>query len=325
MKLSIRIPLLIGIVVLITTASIIIPVQILFRNNISASHFEELASRAEANAELIEVRLESRLIQLQEIANRARTRTMDWDVIRPSLINDINRIGVLELMVIYPEADGINGTNHYVSDGSTLTLPLASYSISAFNGIPATSDVIISQAIGSTVVMLTAPIFATEEPGSPVLGVLMARQHGSVLSDLVDGIETRFSSGYAFMMNNEGAFVAYPDHELVINRFNLLNEAENDTSLRSMADMAAEAIQQRNGFGYFDQNGIRFKTAYAEVPGHPWILFVAIEDAEFQTELTSITFILLLIGLICFVAGIIIALFVGRSISMPIRRVARTL
>ena len=326
MKLSTRIPLLFGIVVLITTASIIIPIQILFSNNIKASHFEELAIRVEANAELINNKLEGRLGVLMEIANRPSTQTMDWETVRPSLINDIARIGVLELMVIYPGTDLINGINHYVSDGNILTIPRASYSQAALDGIAGTSDVIISQATGSTVVMLAVPIFANNEPGAPVVGAMMAREDGgSVLSDLVDGIDTRFSSSYAFMINNAGAFVAYPDHEMVLNRFNLLSEAENDPSLKSMADMAAEAIQQRTGYGYYTQNGIRYKTAYAEVPGYPWVLFIAMEDDEFQAELSGTTAILLLIGLICLAAGILIAIIVGRSISSPIRRVALTL
>ena len=130
MKLSIRIPLLIGVVVLITTASIIIPMQIRMGNKIMASFFEELEIRAEANTELIKTRLENRLDQLWEIANRARTRTMDWDgAVRSSLLPVIPRLGVLELMVIYPD-----GTNHYVTDDSRASPPLREYSLAAFAG-----------------------------------------------------------------------------------------------------------------------------------------------------------------------------------------------
>ncbi|MCL2070336.1 MAG: methyl-accepting chemotaxis protein [Treponema sp.] len=247
---------------------------------------------------------------------------MDWyNFVRPSLLPDIERIGALELIVIYPP-----NTNHYVTDDSRASPPLAAYGLAAFDGRAASSDVIISQVINDTVLMLTAPIFASNAPGAPVAGVLMAREDGgSFLSSMVSGIETRFSSSYAFMINNEGTFVAYPDHDMVLNRFNLIREAENDPSLGSMADMAAQAIQQRNGYGYYDQNGIRYKTAFAEVPGHPWVLFVAMEEAELQTELAGTTVILLFMGLICLVVGIIIAIVIGRSIAGPVNRVAMTL
>jgi methyl-accepting chemotaxis protein len=66
------------------------------------------------------MKLQSRLNVLVEVASRARTRTMDWEAVRPSLAPDISRLDVLELGLIFP-----NGTIHYVSDDSTATLATA--------------------------------------------------------------------------------------------------------------------------------------------------------------------------------------------------------
>ena len=171
MKLSVRIPLLMGIVVLITTVSSVLPIEIIMGDKIRTSYLEELSIKAEANAELIRTRIEGRLAQLWEIANRSTTRTMDWyNVVQPSLFPDIARIGALELIVIYPP-----NINHYVTDDSRASPPLAAYSLAAFDGRAASSDVIISQVINDTVLMLTAPIFASNAPGAPVAGVLMAQ------------------------------------------------------------------------------------------------------------------------------------------------------
>ncbi|MCL2043576.1 MAG: methyl-accepting chemotaxis protein [Treponema sp.] len=322
MKLSIRIPLLIGVVVLITTMSIIVPMQILMGNKIRNSVLEELSSKAEANAEIIKTKLESRLSQLMEIANRARTRTMDWDnTTRPSLTADVPRLGILELGVVFPD-----GIARYVSDNSTASLGDRDYVIQAFSGRAAISDVLISRAINRPVLMFASPIHASENPGAPVVGVLVAREDGgSALSDLVSGIKVRYPSGYAFMINNEGTFVAYPDQDRVLNQFNLISEAQTDLSLKSMADMAALAIRQRTGQGFYELNGKSYKCAYAEVPGYPWVLIIAMEESDSQAELSSTFFLVLFIGLICFFVGIIIALFIGRSIVRPVHRVALTL
>ena len=321
MKLKIRIPLLIGLVVLITTASIIVPIQIIMGNQIREAHFAELSAKAEAGALLIDARLENRLTQLYEIANRARTRTMDWeDTVLPNLRPDIARIGVLELLVVDP-----GGTNHYVSDGSILTVPLMPFMLPAFQGRNVSSDVIISPAINSPVVMLAAPIFASDAPGAPVLGILMAREHGSALSNIVDAVETRYESGFAYMINNEGTFIAYPDSNLVLNQFNIFNEAERNPSYRSMADFATMAIRERSGNGYYVWNDIRYKAAFYEVPGYPWLLFVAMEEDEVLEVLNATFFLLLGIGIICLIIGIAIAVLVGRSISKPISQVAHTL
>jgi len=321
MKLNVKIPLLIGVVVLITTASIIIPIEIMMSGKIRTSHFDEMGVRAKASAELIEVKLESRLIQLSEIANRARTRTMDWEnVVRANLAPDIARLGVLELGVVFPD-----GIARYVTDNSTASLGDRDYVIHAFSGRAAISDILISRVINSPVLMFAAPIFANDEPGAPVLGVLIAREYSNALSDIVDMIETRYNSGFAFMINNEGTFIAHPDTNMVLNQYNLLHEAERDSSLKSMADFVAAAIREGSGYGSYVSNGVSYMVAFKEVPGYPWLLFVAEEESEFRTELMSTLILLLSIGLICLVGGIIIAVFVGRSISNPIRRVAHTL
>jgi methyl-accepting chemotaxis protein len=136
--------------------------------------------------------------------------------------------------------------------------------------------------------MFAAPVLANDNPGAPVVGEVVARLDGSsALSDLVDSIEMRFPSGYAFMVNDSGTFVAYPDNDRVLNQFNIINEAQGDPALSSMANMVKEAIQQRSGFGYYVFDNVSYKCAYAEVPGYPWLLFVAMREDEIWDEFFS--------------------------------------
>ena len=102
MKLSFKIPLLIGRVVLVTVVSIIIPIESVMSNNVINTNMDELSVRAEANTIFVKNRMDMRLVQLQEIASRARVRTMDWyGVVRDSLVPDVDRIGVLELGMVW--------------------------------------------------------------------------------------------------------------------------------------------------------------------------------------------------------------------------------
>ena len=292
--------------------------QILMSNQVKASVFEELDIGVDSNTELIRAKLEGRLNQIYEVANRSTTRSMDWEgQVRPSLLPQIAHLGVLELMVI-----DLEGVFHYVSDNTIRNLLIASYTQLAFDGVPNVSDVIISQAINTTVTMLAVPIFESDTPNAPVIGVLMARDEATILSDLASDIRTRYSSGSAFMINDEGFFIAYQDHDLVLNQFNLINEAKKDPSLASMADMAATAIKQRNGEGHYKKDGKSYMCAYREVIGHPWLLFITMEENDMQSELNSTLFIVFAIGAICLVAGIFIALLIGRSIARPVEGVA---
>ncbi|MDR0486655.1 MAG: hypothetical protein LBG91_00240 [Treponema sp.] len=79
MKLSIRVPLLIVAVVLVTSAAIVVSVDLLVTGNMEESAYAGMASNGRVNAELLKAKLDTLLNQLWEIANRARTRSMDWE------------------------------------------------------------------------------------------------------------------------------------------------------------------------------------------------------------------------------------------------------
>ena len=64
MKLSLRIPLLIGAVVVITAASIIFTAVFIASGNLEEANYNELSGEADANAELIVAKLENQKIQL---------------------------------------------------------------------------------------------------------------------------------------------------------------------------------------------------------------------------------------------------------------------
>ena len=225
MKLSVRIPLLIGVVVLLTSASVIIAAEFIVSRSMEASVYDEISSNAEADAELVKTTLNSFLSQLWEIANRARTRGMDWEAtVRPSLVPDVDRIDSMDIGLVFPD-----GTTHYVTDDSTANLGDRDYVIKAFAGQSNVSDVLISRVINRPVVMLASPISQNDEKGAPIVGVLIARKDGSTfLSNLIEQIRVGRKSGYGFLVNGEGTYAAHPNPDLVLNQFNPIEEAKND-------------------------------------------------------------------------------------------------
>jgi methyl-accepting chemotaxis protein len=152
MKLSIRVPLLIVAVVLVTSAAIVVSVDLLVARNMEESSYTGMASNGRANAEILGARLDN---LLWEIANRARTRGMEWEgMIKASLQPDVARIDSLDIGLVFPD-----GTTHYVLDAVSTNLGDRDYVKQAFTGKGAVSDVLISRATGQPVVMLASPVF----------------------------------------------------------------------------------------------------------------------------------------------------------------------
>ena len=321
MKLSIRVPLIIGVVMLIMVISIsIISLQI-SSSILERTILDGIGDKNESNAELLSATISGRLDVLWEIANRSQTRTMDWEIIQPNLRPDVSRLGFEELGLVFP-----NGFTRYVLDPSTTNLGDRDYIIRAFARNVSISDVIISRRTGDPVVMFAAPIFQNDNSGAPVIGVLIGRKDGGeALSDMVLGLSSIMPSGYSYLVNNEGTIIAHRNAQLVTSQFNPIREAENDPSLRPLADLITTALRERNGISRYTYEGNTLIGHYTEVPGFPWLLFSIIEKSDVDSHLVQKRTIIFTIGSIFVTIGLVVAFLVGISIAKPVKRVSQTL
>jgi methyl-accepting chemotaxis protein len=302
-----------------TSASIIITAEVIVTRDLEKAAFAEITSNAAANADLLNAKLDSLLSQLWEIANRARTRGMDWNVARPSLAPDVSRIDALDIGLVFPD-----GTAHYVTDDSTANLGDRDYVRKAFTGESNASDVIISRVINKPVVMLAAPVLANDEKS--VNGVLVARKDASIfLTNLASQVRTGYKTGYGYLINDEGTLAAHPNAELVLNQFNPIKEAEKDPSLKTTADMVAKAIKEKYGHAEYTFDGKRMVCAFAKITDQPWILIFAVEREEALAHIDRIRFILLILGVVCTLLGLGIAVVIGKSIAKPMVSIASTM
>jgi len=321
MKLRIKVPLLIGIIVLVTSASIIISAEQIITREMETSLYNEITGSSEVNAEMFKTKMDNLQVQLWEIANRARTRTMNWDYVRDTLQPDVPRIDCLDIGLVFPD-----GTTRYVTDNSTANLGDRDYVRHAFAGRANASDVIISRVINKPVVMFASPVLQNDNKGAPAIGVLVARKDASVyLTGLLNQAKITIKGGYGFLINGSGTYVAHPKPELVLSEYNPIKEAQTDSSLKSLSEMIAKAVKEGSGIASYNQDGKTMLCAYSKIQDYPWIFILTVEKDNALAHITSIRFTMLMIGIICAVIGIIIAFIIGRSIAKPILHIAATL
>jgi methyl-accepting chemotaxis protein len=320
MKLSIQIPLLFGLVILITSVSIGLVTLQISSSTLEENILNAIDAENESNTKLLSALLNDQLNVLYEIANRPLTRTMDWENVRPSLMSDISRIGALAVALV--NSDGVSRD---VENETSLDLKDRAYFKRAMAG-GKNIDVIFSRLTNRIVVLFAAPIFQSDEAGAPVIGVLIAQKDGGkTLSDIVVNLESSMESGYNYLVDTGGTIIAHPDNKLVINQFNPVKEAEKDASLKSWADLVATALKEKSGYSRYTYEGKSLLSHYQEVPGFSWLLFSNIEKSDVDSQLARMRFIVLIIVISMVITGLIIAFFVGRSISKPIVKVTDTL
>jgi methyl-accepting chemotaxis protein len=320
MKLRYRIPILFGLVILITSASIgIISLQI-SSSTLEETIIDSIHGENESNSLLLSALLNGQLDILGEIANRARTRTMEWETVQSSLVYDVPRISALDIAMVSPE-----GIANYVMGNNTADLHTRAYIKRALAG-EKNIEVVVSSVTGVVVVMFAVPIYESDTPGSRVIGALIARKDGAkALSDTVINLSHSMESGYSYLTNAEGTFIAHPNAELVMTEFNPIKGAEDDPSLKPLATVVSTALKEKNGISRYTYNGKNLIGYYVEVPGFDWLLFSSVEKSEIDGKTSGMRNIVLIVAILFIVAGIITAIIIGNSITRPLSHVDKTL
>ena len=314
MKLSVKISILIGIVVLMTVISITVLIEIVMRKQIEAQYLEKLTISVYTSSKLIRTSLDAELSKLWEIANRIQTRSFDWyGVTRASLLPDVSRLGSMDLGLVHPD-----GFVQYVSDESTANLGDRDYIKRALSGQSNVSDVIISRVTNSLVLMFAVPIYQHSYPGAPILGAMIERRNGSVaLRNLV--IDSQDIEGaHSFMINKQGTYVAHADESLVFQQINPIQESLKNPEYESIASVINDAVSRFSGNGRFTENGKSYLAAYQEIPDTNWIVFSVLDEDIIKASLLSLRNTIIINGLICLLLATFVSILVGKRIARPI-------
>jgi methyl-accepting chemotaxis protein len=275
-------------------------------NMIAASIMKETAIDSLQNQSTIAAMLisdgviKSELKVLYELANRARTQTMDWETQQSSLYEEVDRHNYLDFGVV-----GHDGIAHYIKDDTTSNLADRDYIIKSLKGQSVVSDVLISRVIGKPVVMFATPIMVNGQAA----GVLIGRRDGAVLSDMTRHIGLG-NSGYVYMVNSSGTFVCHPNADLVYNQFNPIEEARTDASIQPLARFVEGVLAERGDIDEYVFEGKNHIAAYAKVPDTDWTLIGTGQKEELFFEINH----MLINTLIIAGAAAVVAVFILISV-----------
>ena len=187
--------------------------------------------------------------------------------------------------------------------------------------------------------------FTSQKPGITIVGPTYDNSgvlQGIVGVDIeIDELSTFIGNlkigqnGQAFMINNNGEVVAFPDLEKIKTRgasdvksFRLVKIHELDAVLSRKAFSAVGLVQ--NESGRFDLNGSRFARFEHEgqhhhamltpfsIPQWPWIIGVHLPEDDYLGDLKKTRLFNILLTLAISIVATVIALYFARSIIRPV-------
>ncbi len=272
---------------------------------------KSLVLLAREGARVTDSRIQNRLDVLETIASINGMETMNWEIQGPMLKKQLDKTGFLDLGIV--EMDGTS----YLLSNTTADLGDREYIKKAFEGKSMVSDLIVSRFSNDVELMFATPI----RDGDKVVGVLLGREEGELLSDITNdmGFGER---GYAYIIHNDGRFIAHPDRDNVLNQKNVFEDVEDDESLRSVVDTFEKALSEEEGASRYTFLGDRICIGHKNIQDTEWKFVLAGYEDDVLHGISSLKKKVFSVVLGILAVGMVLAFVMGKGIARPIAGLA---
>lgn len=271
---------------------------------------EGMVKLSEEAAHSTTVQVEKQMISLEMIAGRNDMETMNWLEQQKILQNQVERTGFLSFAVVDLKGNAV------FNDGATANVADRPYFKSAIEGTTVVSDMLISRLTEKPELVYATPIMN----GTKVVGVLIARRDGYVLSNITDTLGYG-ESGYAYMINKEGAVVAHPDRSRVEVLQNPIHESESNAVLKPVADLFRTILSKKEGYNQYEFNDTKLIASYFPVDGTDWTLIITANESEVLKNVPRIVRSIMITMVVALLISVIFAYLLGSNIANPIIKV----
>jgi len=198
-------------------------------------------------------------------------------------------------------ADGVNGKYKGID------LSDRDYVKAALTGKVNAGSVVKSKGSGLPVLTFAAPVYS---PSKELVGVVGTAPKITFLTNKIDAVKLG-KTGFAFVVNKEGAVLAHPQKDLVLS-FNMREQ-------EGMKELVGKMLAGQTGSERYTFKGIKKVAGYAPATSANWFVGVGQNYDELAAPAHAIRNFIIILGII-FLAGTIVAItFFARSISRPIQ------
>ncbi|MDR1785453.1 MAG: methyl-accepting chemotaxis protein [Spirochaetaceae bacterium] len=316
MKLTYRISLLTGILVLAVAGSTGVTSLILASRALTKSAGETLRSQAISGAEFLSASIHGKRDVLMEVASRKILRDMNFDTQKADLNDEIEDLGYQDMLIV-----GRDGVSRSIKTDLYFDLSDQTYVQDVLAGKTSVSDVIISRITGKPTVMFGAPITAE---GGRVVGGLLGHVDARYLSNLAAVVKAGKTS-FSILIDEVGMTIAHRDYSYVENQTNPGREGAKNPAFASLAKAYNIILAQDTGIASYTYQGAEKLIGFATIPDYKWSLLVTIDKSEFMAPVYAITTTLGVILVICLAVGMVLAILIARSVTKPLAGVSKTL
>lgn len=194
----------------------------------------------------------------------------------------------------------------------------------ALAGETTVSEPIISEDLGTAVLVYAAPLWKGGKPGTEVVGVVILTKDAKLFSDLMAEIKVSANGG-AYIINSAGVTIASYDYTQVQNQENTIEDSKTNTKLQAIARLEQNMLNGETGTGTYTYGGKSKMMSYTPVGINNWSIAVVAPIMDFMDATVLGVIVTLLILVVALTIGIIIAGRLGKTIGEPVSQCTKRL
>lgn len=256
-------------------------------NVLEGSIINSAILRTQDNANLISQQLNELKVIIEGVASRAEVRTMDWEIQKPVLLEEANRLKIKKFQVIDLDGYALSTT------GELLNLSKREWVKRIPEGNTLISEPFRAPSDNKTIFVCVVPIRNKEEK---VVGALAAGSEPDKLYNIIKNIRIG-KTGYAYIISRAGKIISYPDQNLISSYESMGDTLKNDPKL---SETFKGVTSGNSGFAFYSYGNMHKFTTYAPIPDTDWVLSLTAPENEVFNEIDILKdkFILLTLTMI---------------------------
>lgn len=273
-----------------------------------------LSSRIVEGSKLVSNIFDTKFQELEYISNLDEIQSMNWEIQYPELVKQAEIWGFKHIFIM-----DINGTSYYAENNTIKDQSQEDF----FKKITGNKKVVTEPFVDNnnqlSIVTLTAPIInASGSVIGNICGVVDLYNINSIIQDINVG-----KAGYAFILNENGNFVAHKDMSLVYNNICLSDLSSEYSGLDGLKPAIQKTISSETGNDTFIVNNEKMIMSYIPIESTPWSLFLAIPEKELLESNNKALYLQVFVSILAVIIGIICSLYLRKWISNKLKEITK--
>ena len=283
-------------------------------SNILDITFENLAEKTKDSSRIVEIELNDRKKELRYIATIDEIKSMDWNIQKPRLIEEKNKWGYDNLFVITSKGFGYYPEKTEVLDQSKEEFFMTMQEKGEFITEP-----YIRKEEKESITTIVTPIKNDNETVGYLCGVIKLDDINKTVQSIKNG-----KSGYGFMINAEGKFVAHKDMNLVFNETTLSEGLSTDKKDEAAVnDLFSKISSGQTSIDELKVNREKLVLSYTKVEGTPWSICLVAKNKEVLGGVNKLAFTQLIFAIIFVAIGVAVSILIAKDLIKEINNIRK--